>query len=269
MTKDLLREATRALREVEDLSELEAHATRARIMSGVHQTRVKRRTRLAFLLPIAATFVAASAWGAASGKAQLVWHSIELLVSGPAPATRPVSVVGRVLPAPVANPPAPTPDSTPPAVDIAAANVATTATSATAATENIAATPSSSSARPDQVSHALPAPGTKPVLLDAHSLAPQTPEERADPTLSLYRVAHTAHFVDRDPARALAAWDAYLAAAPNGTFAPEARYNRALSLVRLGRNTEAKSALTPFANGVYGTYRQSEASALLQQLGGA
>jgi hypothetical protein len=77
MSKDLLAEATRALRETEELSEIEARATRARVLSGLHQTRVRRRTRYAYLLPIAATFMAASAWGAASGKAQLVWASIE------------------------------------------------------------------------------------------------------------------------------------------------------------------------------------------------
>jgi hypothetical protein len=38
-------------------------------------------------------------------------------------------------------------------------------------------------------------------------------------------------------------------------------------LVRLGRNQEAKSALEPFANGAYGAYRRSEASALLEHLG--
>ena len=78
--------------------------------------------------------------------------------------------------------------------------------------------------------------------------------------------AHAAHFVDHDPARALAAWDAYLRAAPNGEFAPEARYNRALSLVRLGRTAEAQSALEPFATGAYGNYRKTEASALLERL---
>jgi hypothetical protein len=65
----------------------------------------------------------------------------------------------------------------------------------------------------------------------------------------------------------LAAWDAYLAAAPNGAFAPEAHYNRALSLIRLGRNAEAKSALAPFASGAYGGYRQAEARALLAHIG--
>ena len=87
-----------------------------------------------------------------------------------------------------------------------------------------------------------------------------------DPALALYRSAHAAHFSAHDPARALAAWDAYLAAAPRGRFSLEARYNRALCLVRLGRSSEALAALEPFAQGAFGGYRQSEASALVDAL---
>jgi hypothetical protein len=107
-----------------------------------------------------------------------------------------------------------------------------------------------------------PAPAPSP---RRSALAPSS--EPNDPALILYRAAHTAHFVDHDPARALAGWDAYLAAAPSGPFAPEARYNRALSLVRLGRNAEARTALAPFASGTYGGYRKDEANALLERLG--
>jgi TolA-binding protein len=83
----------------------------------------------------------------------------------------------------------------------------------------------------------------------------------------LYRDAHEAHFTEKDPARALAAWDAYLARYPNGRFVPEAKYNRALSLVRLGRKDEAKEALRPFADGkVGGGYRQRDAEKLLDAL---
>ena len=80
MSKDLLSEATRALREAEPVSEFEARATRARVMTGLHQTRVRRRTRWAFLLPIAASFVAVSAWGAASGQARVVLDRLERFV---------------------------------------------------------------------------------------------------------------------------------------------------------------------------------------------
>jgi hypothetical protein len=85
----------------------------------------------------------------------------------------------------------------------------------------------------------------------------------------LYDEAHTLHFVARDPARALAAWDRYLAAAPVDTraaLALEARYNRAICLVRLRRTEEARTALEPFANGTYGAYRSEEARALLRDL---
>jgi hypothetical protein len=91
--------------------------------------------------------------------------------------------------------------------------------------------------------------------------------DAADPEASLYAAAHRAHFVAHDPAAALGYWDAYLARYPQGRFAPEARYNRALALVRLGRRQEAAAALAPFASGAYGDYRRSEARELLDALG--
>lgn len=82
-------------------------------------------------------------------------------------------------------------------------------------------------------------------------------------------MAHHAHFRDRDPAAALREWDAYLAMYPEGRFAVEARYNRAISLVRLGRRGEAREALAPFATGTYGGYRRAEAQGLLDAMASA
>jgi hypothetical protein len=87
-----------------------------------------------------------------------------------------------------------------------------------------------------------------------------------DPAFELYRAAHRAHFQEHDSARALTAWNEYLRAAPNGSFAMEARYNRALCLVRLSRAAEARSALEPFAKGQYGGYRQADAQKLIDAL---
>jgi hypothetical protein len=109
-----------------------------------------------------------------------------------------------------------------------------------------------------------PVPTEAPVVHPAPtvSVAP-LPLDRED---TLYRTAHGAHFVSHDYASALAAWDAYLAAFPRGRFAPEARYNRGIALVRLGRNDEARAALRPFADGAFGGYRQAEARELLDAL---
>jgi TolA-binding protein len=82
----------------------------------------------------------------------------------------------------------------------------------------------------------------------------------------LYRLAHEAHFTSHDYARALSGWDGYLRAAPRGRLATEARYNRAICLLRLGRDAEARQALEPFASGKMG-YRQNEAQQLLNELG--
>jgi len=238
MSDDLLAEATRALRETESISEFEARATRTRVLIGLQQARVRRRTRLAFLLPIAASFVAVSAWGAASGKARAALERIERFVGVTAAAPTSVKAPAKRV---AARPPTPTPDPQP-------APLAASRDSEPAPLAELAARGASPAA-------ALPSASTA-----------ARRAEREDPTLALYRVAHSAHFVERDPARALAAWDAYLGAAPNGQFAPEARYNRALSLVRLGRTTEARSALEPFARGAYGGYRKAEANALLERL---
>jgi hypothetical protein len=93
--------------------------------------------------------------------------------------------------------------------------------------------------------------------------APRT-ESPIDPEVA-YGEAHDAHFVRHDYEAALAAWDRYLAL-PSAPLTVEARYNRAIALVRLQRRAEAVEALEPFAAGHYGGYRREEARALLSAL---
>ena len=90
-------------------------------------------------------------------------------------------------------------------------------------------------------------------------------ESRSHPSAELasYRNAHNLHFRGNDPKAALAAWDTYLAKYPNGTLVPEARYDRAMVLVKLARWSEARAALAPFANAKAGAYRQNEAAEIL------
>ncbi|HEX6276659.1 MAG TPA: hypothetical protein VFZ53_26635 [Polyangiaceae bacterium] len=238
--KDLLDEAVGALRE-EGTSDDAAHRfTRARVMASLHQGTVKRRTRLAFILPIAATFLATSAWGVSSGRAR-VWvedirTAIGFSTSQKAPAQAPAKVAKRAAHAPEAAPaPAAPPPPIAPVVEEPPAPVAEEA------------------------------PKAAPEAAVAQASA--APDAGLDAELELYRSAHRAHFGGGDPAGALAAWDAYLKKAPKGRFALEARYNRALCLVRLDRKAEARAALEPFAKGSFGGYRKREALDLLEALG--
>jgi TolA-binding protein len=94
------------------------------------------------------------------------------------------------------------------------------------------------------------------------SSARATADARSDEERA-YGRAHEAHFGGAAPAVALAAWDAYLRRYPGGAMEPEARYNRALTLLRLGRVAPALEALRPFADGSFGAYRRAEAAALI------
>lgn len=94
--------------------------------------------------------------------------------------------------------------------------------------------------------------------------SPPPPPPGPDPD-ELYGRAHRAQFALHDYVAALAFWDAYLATG-RGSLVPEARWNRAIALVRLGRREAAMGALAPFAAGENEGYRQEEAQALLRVL---
>ena len=134
--------------------------------------------------------------------------------------------------------------------------------------------------KPAVVPSALVVPSTPlvpPPELPSAAPAVTSPVPAARPVVTpgpdpqvLYAQAHALHFHDRDPARALAAWDRYLAVASRDIrsgFVLEARYNRAICLFRLGRREEARQALQPFADGRWGAYRRDDAQALLDELG--
>jgi hypothetical protein len=115
-------------------------------------------------------------------------------------------------------------------------------------------------------------PEAPPSAVETAVAEPETPpasdEEPVDPAeRRAYREAHRLHFEDHDAGAAIVAWDRYLRTYPRGRFALEARYNRALCLVRTGRHEEARAALEPFVRGSHGGYRQAEATALYEALG--
>lgn len=78
--------------------------------------------------------------------------------------------------------------------------------------------------------------------------------------------AHHAHFRGGDDDAALRAWEDYLARFPSGRFVPEAMFNRAICLVRLGRDEEARTVLERIATGAYGATRRDDARTLLERL---
>ena len=239
MNDDLLQAAKRALREESAEDPNDGRFTRARVMASLHQGKVRRRTRLAFILPIAACLAAGTAWGAATGRLPAMFHAVGQLVgysSKPHQTSEPKANARGSI----GNP------------------------KATSAAEP--AVPPPVVAAPAPVAETPPAPAK----------AEAAPSAKATPSLSssaafqdtdgdLYRLAHEAHFTSHDYARALTGWNAYLQAAPNGRLATEARYNRAICLLRLGRDAEARQALEPFASGKMG-YRQHEARELLEEL---
>jgi hypothetical protein len=242
--KDVLAHALAALRETTAGKRPDASATRARILLGARASR-RTRTRFAYAaIALAAAFVASTAWAGATGHLPRILVLIEGWFHATEPAMAP-GVDARTTP-----PASPDLTATPPL---------------------LTPTPSST---PDPTP--TPTPTATPVRAPALPPAPSAPRPRAsvaaapvdtsDAEDTLYRNAHRAHFVDKDPARALQAWDAYLAAYPSGRYVLEARYNRALDLVRLGRKGDARAALEPFARGDMSGYRQAEARQILDAL---
>lgn len=241
MSDDLLARVTRAMRdqtipvEVYDEDETLARIERSTRQGRVRQLRQRRFTRW-IVMPMAASFLVFCAWASASGRLTQ-WLS-----------SRPhMDAESRALRDPREDPRA-----------------------SAAAANNTHQVPS-----PSAVPSEVPSEQVAPTAVPSASLAPPLKppaKSSSSPSLSpdvdaLYRDAHDAHFVRKDPDAALAAWDRYLAAAgPSGRFTLEARYNRAITLVRLGRKTEAAAALRPFANGDYGGYRRDEARELLHTL---
>jgi tetratricopeptide (TPR) repeat protein len=233
---DDLRDAFSALREAHDGASPDAPATRRRLLLAATNKRRRQITTLRIVVPLAAVLAASTAWAAATGRLPNLLSTAASLV-GLHPAAPPTLSEAPMAPTAPAAPITPAPPNPEPNTD----------TIETRAVEDLPrALPSAPASAPPTK---LPPPATARDAEDA-----------------LYQQAHRAHFVDKDPQKALEAWDAYLEANPNGRFAPEARYNRALSLVRLGRRDDAKEALRPFADGAFGGYRQRDAKKLLDAL---
>lgn len=246
---DILKAAARALHEETESQTSAARFTRLRVMASVREREVRRRTQTVLLLPFAACLGVASAWGMAVGGVTEMRRAVVDALGLDAPPAPAPSASARPNPrrrAPRAVTPPPSPAETPPPPP-APAEITPTEPPAPPPGPALEVTPPPRSLR------------SPSAALD--NRAPYRPAPPPDRAHELYRTAHRAHFGAQDWQAALTAWDAYLAAAPRGRFATEARYNRALCLARLGRTSEARRALAPFAEKP-GSYRHSEAAAL-------
>jgi hypothetical protein len=276
---DLLERATRALRATPPVSDDELLAAQQRLLAAQRTaTKSSRARTLRWVLPLAAMLAAGSAFAAVPGSFERVAQAVSSFLSPqpvashkPKPkarAARP-SEAPRPTPAPLPAPvptPAVLPQAEPPVVQQALANDGADA-ERTRGRDERRRRREARVAKTDQAAVAEPTSGDfvgEPARVEP---TPPPPEPAHDRDLALYRQAHEKHFRARDFAAALRAWNTYLSAFPSGTFAVEARYNRAICLVRLDQKDEARRALLPFSKGeVARGYRQAEATKLLKAL---
>jgi hypothetical protein len=271
MSDDLLARAARALRDEHGGTSDEAPDTELRVLATIRRDAARKR-RLTAALPLLAALVASTAWAAETGRlaplVQLVEGALGLGRPAPTPRGRPAAATNPEAPSLPRGPSSAesdprtttdmpeTRDGLPPEPSAPAPSTRTSSPARTLLHDaGVVRMPSSRSASPQDPG----APGARSSAVSSSGAPPADPD-------ALYRAAHEAHFVRKDPAVALAAWDRYLASAPAGALAVEARYNRAITLVRLGRTAEAIAQLRPFADGDYGPYRRAEARALVDAL---
>lgn len=293
MSDDWLKSAAQALRDTGKGGGEAGPLQRRRVLAAAHANRVAGERRAAVGAVLGIVFATSTAVAAATGQLPAVVRAIGRavgVVADPVPAKlegaepdeprkpvagSPAGSAGKRMPDKQADakPPSPPP--------VVAESPAAEAPAAAPPPENLAALPPPANApaiveakKPqlpakhapagESHAHAEGPPAAEPAAHVPPPLPPPVAEAPGpDPVLALFRQAQRLQHQDRDYAAALAAWNAYLAQAPKGELAPEARWNRAMCLLRLKRKLEARAALEPFATGGEGGYRQAEAQKLL------
>jgi hypothetical protein len=284
MSDDLLARATGALRDESGQREsTRAAVGRVRVLTALRARNARRRRLGSASVAACVTLLCAGAWAAATGRlplGRLLREGTSVGAPSATPAhTTPPQRARAIAPSAQPAPPVVAPSTSTTTIDEPHSTSVIPRDSSPAPSAPVVRHAVVAARAPARASHLpvsthvaiAPAP-TAPTAPSINGPAGSSPEVPLapvaveDPAEALYRAAHVAHFSTRDPQAALPAWERYLAAAPDGRFAPEARYNRALSLVRLGRVSEAREALAPFAEAAEGSYRQREAAVLRARL---
>jgi tetratricopeptide (TPR) repeat protein len=265
---DAFDRALQALRETGETSADEVARTRRRVLDTLHRGERRGRRTFWVLLPIAAVLAGGAAFAKNSDVVQRVWTGVVETVGIRAPAAPsvPHEPPMRAEGAGSSSAEEPVNDSIP---DVPRVEPAETA----APSESAPHAPAPRRVRRPAVAEQTPepAPSATPEVVETEAPGTSAAANDAEAaSLQLYKNAYRLHFGEQRYAAALAAWDEYLRAAPAGRLVVEARYNRAIALVRLGRRSEAETALAPFARGeVSGGYRAREARELLDALNGS
>jgi TolA-binding protein len=267
MSEERLDEAFRAMRAEVSGEADEADRTLARVLATRRAKEDRRRRTWMYLLPIAAVLAGSTAWAAASGRVSSLWEVRS-------PSTTEVAV--NDAPAPTSTPAM----SAPSMANTAADAVETEPTRDEKKDEEDTAKkdPTSEEAPPKAMATTIPHAKEPSIRGDAASAQPAASaspiasaaappkfnplaEDKAD-----FQAAYRIH-AGASPAAAVDAWNGYLGKHPNGRFVPEARYARAVALVRSGQSAAAREALRPFAESSPGGYRREDARQLLESLG--
>jgi hypothetical protein len=257
---DVLQSAAAALRTAHDGQREGSGFTRARILATVAERRRPRLRRWLVLAPFGSALLVGSAWAQSTGSWPRVWQAVATVLPFVQPA--PQQALERRHRSPTTTPPEPPPISPAPA-EQAAPEAAPIAAEPAAP---IVAEPAPIVTEPAPKS--APTRSTGPASTSrTRRSTPSTPSEAPapDPELRRFRAAHELHVQGQSRA-AIAAYEEYLQAYPQGRFVPEARYNSALDSIKVGDHDSARRLLEPFAAGTYGGYRRAEAQRLLEAL---
>jgi hypothetical protein len=250
MSDDILTRATLALRDGVDREggtaedERNGRPTLTRVLRTVQRSRGRRRVMWIVGLQLAFGGVAVGAWAVRSGGLATLKRRF---VADDVPArSAPVARIADRRPA-----------LQPPAADQSATTVTASPPVAPAVR------PAAPAVRAPTAQRKQSPPDRRRVEV-ASAAAPPLPA--ALTAAELYERAHQAHFVRRDFGAALELWNRYLALGGAAPLVAEARFNRAIALLHLGRPAAAATDLRPFADGDYGAYRREEARTLLRRI---
>jgi TolA-binding protein len=281
---DLLARVSRTLRERHDGKEERSTMTRERILASVRQQNKRKSWWVKGSIPGGILLVGTTAWAQATHQWPAVWRTIgdifSLPLSGEGSGEQALAKGTYTHHTNASRAYAPTETVSTTLDDAGAISEATLAVS----DANVALGTSSSLdelAHPDEAKTAKvstkhrkrtapfdePSAQTQPPLNDATLVSDvDVRKPPAEPEIAAFRAANDLDIKQRNLGAALSAYRLYLRDYPNGRFVPEARYNVAIILVKLGKRDEARQALTPFASGKYGAHRQQRAAKLLQAL---